>query len=283
LSDKIFYAAAEGQKPPHGITGYVPSKFLVRSGTYVADPVPGAWQNANLYSDSLGNNQTDGKIANPNNYIVVPANYSEQDAKDFGNRLGVLQRISPPAMLGVMTSAFWPGGSEELQRNPRWGIPANSFVRAYISSASNHFGYVTGAAGLPRGLAEVGGGLHNQFSKALLKPDVDVEGKAGVSKVNEANIAQGYAAGLAANTPPERFNDYGYNSQPDASTDQIGDGKGVAPLSEMMLGVNPGEPEPPAWPPQQPAQVRYLGTTVRYWPPTSHSLRATECSSRTER
>ena len=125
MSDRIFYAAAEDQKT-HAITGYVPSKFLIRNGSYVVDPVPGGSQKANLYSDGAGSNQMDGGIANPNNYVVVPANYSEQQARDFAARLAAVRRISPPAVLGTMKSAFWPGGSEELQRNPRWGIPRNS-------------------------------------------------------------------------------------------------------------------------------------------------------------
>jgi hypothetical protein len=263
LSDRIFYAAAEDQKT-HGITGYVPSKFLIRNGAYVVDPIPGGSQKANLYSDGQGSDQTDGRIANPNNYVVVPANYSEQDAAVFGRRLGVLQKISPPAVLGVMTSAFKPGGSEELQRNPRWGIPPNSYVRAYTSAASDHFGYVTAAAGLPQALAQIGGGLHNLFSKETSKNDVDTDGKFGLSKVNQANIAQGYAAGLAASQPPERFNDYGYNSQPNASAGQIGDGEGIASFHANIAGVNPDEPVPAAWPPERASPVRYLGTTLRY-------------------
>lgn len=76
MPDRIFYAATEDQKT-HKITGYAPSKFFVRNGTYVSDPVPGASQRANLYSDAAGSNQTDGRIANPNNYIIVPQNYTE--------------------------------------------------------------------------------------------------------------------------------------------------------------------------------------------------------------
>ncbi len=33
--------------------------------------------------------------------------------------------------------------------------------------------------------------MHNIFSKRVLKSDVDTNGKWGLSKVNEANIAQG--------------------------------------------------------------------------------------------
>jgi hypothetical protein len=68
MPDQVFYAAAE-DPDTNKITGYVPSKFLMRNWAYVMDPIPGASQNANLYSHSAGNNQTNGKIANPNNWI----------------------------------------------------------------------------------------------------------------------------------------------------------------------------------------------------------------------
>ncbi len=160
-----------------------------------------------------------------------------------------------------MTSAFWPGGSEELQRNPRWGIPPNSFVRAYTSAASDHFGYITAAAGLPQGLAEYGGGLHNIFSKLREKSDIDTGGTHGLSRINEANIAQGYAAGRAAGKPPTPFNDYGYGVQPQPAAGQIGDGNGISPFSAALTGINPDEPAPPAWPPVADKPIRYLSST----------------------
>jgi hypothetical protein len=266
LPDPIFYAAAQDPRVKSGIkiTGYVPSRFLMRNGAYVRDPIPGASQKVYLYSDSSGQNKTDGKIANPNNYIVVPASYSEQEAKDSGAALAeTLRTKGLRPMLEQMTSAFWPGGSEEMQRNPRWGIPPDSFVPAYISGASDHFGYVTGAASLPRELAEFGGGIHNLFSKSLLKPNVNASGKFGLSLVNEANIAQGHAAGRSANSPPSPFNDYGRNTSPPAEG-QIGEGKGIAPFSASLAGINPDESAPAAWPPQQNSPVRYLGSRVQY-------------------
>jgi hypothetical protein len=241
LSDQRFYVGAEDQKT-HKITGYVPSKFLARNGTYVVDPVPGASQLANVYSDSSGGNQTDGKIANPNNYVIVPTNYSEQQAKESSAQLAAAQRFGGfNTTLPLMIYAFWPGGSEELQRNPRWGIPPNSFVRAYKSAASDHFGYVTAAAGLPRALAEFGGGVHNLFSKAFEDPDVDTSGKAGLSKVNEANIAQGYAAGLAARSAPSPSN-------------------AITPSSPTSGNVDDSSTS--AETPNQDSSVRYLGSRL---------------------
>jgi hypothetical protein len=35
-----------------------------------------------------------------------------------------------------MAEAFSQGGSQDLQRNPQWGIPKGSFVPAFVGSAS---------------------------------------------------------------------------------------------------------------------------------------------------
>jgi hypothetical protein len=83
----------------------------------------------------------------------VPANHSEQEARKFAAALAGASRIWTLPTLALMGTAFWPGGSQELQRNPQWGIPPNSFVRAYTSGASDHFGHITAAAGLPREMA----------------------------------------------------------------------------------------------------------------------------------
>lgn len=265
LPDRVFYAAATHRDDKEKITGYVPSKFLVRNGMYVVDPVPGASQKANLYSDGSGNNQTDGKVANPNNYIVVPANYTEQGAQDAARRLRTLNQSGIlGGTLGGMMLDFWPGGYEELQRNPRFGIPPDSFVRGYTSAASDHFGYVTGAAGLPRGLAESGGGAHNIFSKDFLRSNVDTDGKAGLSKINEANIVQGYAAGAASTKAPSSFKNYGYGEKMDNGPSAIGDGNGISPFATTVTDVNPDEPAPQSWPPGQATPVRYLSTRLRY-------------------
>lgn len=130
---------------------------------------------------------------------------------------------------------------------------------------------MTAAAGLPLELAELGGGMHNLLSRADQKTanllgraddshPIDIGGKFDLSKVNEANIAQGYAAGLAASKPPTPFNDYAYNPQPQAAPGQIGDGNGIAPFTASLLGINPDESEPPAWPPGQSSPVRYLSS-----------------------
>lgn len=260
MPDQNFYVGAEDQRT-HKITGYVPSKFLMRNGAYILDPIPGASQQANVYSDNFGNNQTDGRVANPNNYLIVPANYSEQHAKDFSTYLAAAQTIGgPSAALPLMAYAFWPDGPEELQRNPRWGIPPNSYVRAYKSAASDHFGYVTGAAGLPQELAEFGGGVHNLLSKATSKPDVDTSGKDGLSKVNEANIAQGYAAGLAARNSPSPFDGYGAGTASQSTASEIGEGNSISPFAPTTGSAD--DLPAPSWPPGQSSPVRYVGSRI---------------------
>ena len=199
---------------------------------------------------------------------------AEPEAREFAAQLAAVSKIAPGTVLGAMTSAFWPGGSEELQRNPRWGIPPNSFVPAYISAASDHFGYITGAAGLPRELAETGGGAHNLYSWVRAKAGnwisgepslhpIDISGKDGLSKTNEANIAQGYATGRAAGNPPTPFNDYGYDGQLQPKAGQIGDGNGILPFSAGLAGIASDEPAPPTWPPAADRPIRYLSRVVR--------------------
>ncbi len=104
--------------------------------------------------------------------------------------------------------------------------------------------------------------MHNLYSKHVLKnPNVDTSGKFGLSKVNEANIAQGYAAGSAANEPPAAFNDYG--TRPEPTPGQIGEGTGISPFTAALAGVNPDEPTSPDWPPQQNNPVRYLSRLTK--------------------
>jgi len=83
MADPIFYVGSEDKK----FTSFVPAKFLMRNGSYVTDPTPGGSQNAYLYSNIRGGNKTDGRTANPNNYLIVPANYSERQAREFADQI----------------------------------------------------------------------------------------------------------------------------------------------------------------------------------------------------
>jgi hypothetical protein len=266
MSDRIFYVGAEDNNNP--LTGYVPAKFLVRNGMYVMDPTPGGSQKSYLYSDGLGNNKTDGSVANPNNYLIVPANYTERQAKDFAARItstwynlhpgDETSTAGPNQALMDMAEAFFQGGSQDLQRHPQWGIPKGSVVPAFVGSASNHLGYVTALTPVPRALAEIGGGAANLIH-SLSKPSVDTSGPHWLSQQNHANIFQGFSDGLAASKPPSRFNDYGYGPQAQQAAGQIGDGNDTAGWVSSLAGIDPQEPPQPAWTLQSNRPIRYLG------------------------
>ena len=88
----------------------------MRNGMYLMNPMPGGSQKSYLYSDGLGSDRTDGRIANPNHYLVVPANYTERQARDFAARItdtwgnaGLYQALMD------MAEAFLQGGSHDLR------------------------------------------------------------------------------------------------------------------------------------------------------------------------
>lgn len=279
MPNAVFYVGSERDKR---LTRYVPAQFLVRNGAYVMDPTPGGSQRAYLYSDGLGNNKTDGRIANPYNYLIVPKNYTDEQAKGFAAQIAdIINRVYPEdemgaaglhQALGQMTAAFLPGGSQDLQRHPQWGIQKGSVAPAFVGSASNHLGYVTGLAGLPREWSEIGGGAANGFNavgqwinRAMGKQavDIDTEGPYWLSKQNHANISQGYSDGVAASEPLSPFKDYGYGLRGQTPPDQIGDGNGIANWSSSLMGVDPGEYAQPAELSPSDRPIRYLSRWTR--------------------
>ncbi|MBC9876342.1 hypothetical protein G8O24_03150 [Bradyrhizobium sp. INPA01-394B] len=231
----------------------------MRNGSYVVAPISGEAQTEDLYSDASGSNRTPGAIANPNNYLVVPRLHDEASARRVADTIAGVQKVGALPALAPIAHSFEPDGPEDLQRHPRWGIPPDSFVKAYVGPASDQFGYVLGAAGLPRELAEAGGGIHNLYSW-LNNRKIDVSGKYFLTKSNEANIAQGYAAGAAARRSPTAYNDYGYPTPSQDPANTGGDGKGVLSFPASLAGVNPDEPSPAAWPPKTDAPIRYLSS-----------------------
>lgn len=271
MSDQIFYVGAQDRKNREKVTGFVPAKFLMRRGRYVMDPMLGGSQEAFLYSDAVGNDKTNGRTANPYNYLIVPDVHTERKAKDFAAQIAGTWRNVPgdeaggalaliQALLG-MKAAFGQGGSQDIQRNPQWGIPKNSFVPAFIGSASDHLGYVAALSGLPKALVEIAGGYINERNADNQRPDeprIDTGGPRGLSWHNYHNITQGFSDGLAASEPLSPFNDYGSGLQLRRPADQIGDGNGVAGWEYSLSGIDPQEPTPPAWPPLTDRPIRYL-------------------------
>jgi hypothetical protein len=277
MPDPIFYVGSERDRQH---TGFVPAKFLSRNGGYVMDPMPGGSQKAYLYSDSSGNKKTEGSVANPNNYLIVPAGYTEQQAKEFATHIANTAGQTYPGdetgasgfqqALAQMVAVFSQGGSQDLQRHPNWGIPQGSVVPAFVGSASNHLGYVTGLAGLPMSSSEIGGGAINGANAVwqavrpwiplahLKSTPIDTGGDYFLSRQNHANISQGYSDGLAASKSPSPFESYGNVTQAQPDDGQIG-GDGIPGWRSSLSGVDPDQPEPTAWPPLADQPIRYLG------------------------
>lgn len=277
MADRLFYVGA--QDDSNALTGLVPAKFLTVDGKPVVDPAPGGSQKAYIYYDPSSNGKMDGRLANPNNYLIAPANYTEQHAREFAGQVArTLKEGTPGAglarALAQMADAFPQGRPEDLQRHPRWGIPKGSVVPAFVGSASYHLGRVTRLAGLPLTLSKVGGAIPNLANAWLRQParkmqgkrssEIDTSGPYGLSRQNYDNIERGYAdAGrLGAATPPtEKF---GYTSG--ITNGKIGDGYGIGPgdWRYTLAGIDPSNPIKPASPPLADEIGSMRQTPVRY-------------------
>ena len=60
-----------------------------------------------------------------------------------------------------MTKDFWPGGSQDLQRGRKWGVPDGEVAPAFKDSASWDFGFTAAQTLIPNVFAEIGGGILN--------------------------------------------------------------------------------------------------------------------------
>jgi hypothetical protein len=277
MSDRIFYVAAQAQgKDRTEITGYVPAKFLTLNGKPVVDPTRGGSQKAFIYADGSEKHKTRGEIANPNNYLIVPANYTERQARAYAAEVAdTIRQVYPGDETGAgglnlalarMTGAFFRDGPQDLQRHPHWGIPEKSFVPAFIGGASYHLGSVTRWAGLPIEWSEIGGGIPNginavsikvwndTFAKLGFKPKkpIDSNGPHGLSWHNYDNIIKGFADADAPRKGPSPIDNFGYGSHPKYSAGQIGDGNGigVGDWRFALAGADPMNPMRPVPPPQ---------------------------------
>lgn len=128
---------------------------------------------------------------------------------------------------------------------------------------------MTGLAGLPMALSEIGGGVLNGANAIghwlSGGTKINTDGPYWLSNQNGANILQGFNDGLAARQPPAPFNDYGYGAPRQHTPGQIGDGNGISLFPTTLAGINPDERAPPAWPPGQNRPIRYLSAQrVRY-------------------
>jgi hypothetical protein len=96
MADRLFYVGARDDS--NALTGLVPAKFLTVDGKPVADPTPGGSQKAYIYYDFSSNGKMDGRLANPNNYLIVPANYTEQYAREFAGQVASTLKEGPPGV-----------------------------------------------------------------------------------------------------------------------------------------------------------------------------------------
>jgi hypothetical protein len=275
MSDRVFYVGAQTQERKPRFAGYVPAKFLTLNGKPVVDPRPGGSQDAYIYADGSDRYKTTGEIANPNNYLIVPANYTEQQARAFAAEIAnTMGQVYPGdetgaaglnQALGRMTGAFLRNGPQDLQRHPQWGIPKNSVVPAFKGSASYHLGSVTRWAGLPVEWSEIGGGIPNWMNagwQEINKPPVprlgiypkkiDANGPHGLSWHNYDNIVKGFADADVPRNGASLTDDLGYNPQAQYPAGQIGDGNGlgVGDWRFPLAGIDPMNPMQPVPPPQ---------------------------------
>ncbi len=279
MSDHVFYVGALDDG--HTFTGYVAAKYLAINGKPVVDPTPGGSQSASIFADRSHRYRAIGSIANPNNYLVVPANYTEQQAKAFAAEIAnTIRKAGWGPALVQMRDAFKQFGSQDLQRNPQWGIPNGSVVPAFVSSASYHLGSVTRLAGLPKVLSEIGGGTANRINADVVQPvkrllgsksdPIDTNGDIwGLSMQNYANFSKGYSDAAVARNAASPMNDFGYRPLAQYPAGQIGDGNGlgVGDWRFPLAGVDPTNPTQPVPPPQSgnksvPRLVRVNGNTL---------------------
>ncbi len=176
----------------------------------------------------------------------------------------------------LMANAFRQRGSQDLQRNPQWGIPEGSTVRAFIGGASNHLGFVTGYAGVPKEWSQIGGGVANTINgdfQAIKKwqaarPPTSIPADPMVFPGKMTPISPRAMPTASPRRklrrPSRRVARRRRHSTTTATTHsptapgQIGDGGGFAGLIASLAGIDPQEPTPPVWPPQADRPIRFL-------------------------
>lgn len=82
VSNRVFYVGS-ADRASAKLNGYVRSQFLAINGQPVVDPTPGGSQKPYIYQDPSDRYKIDGRIANPNNYLIVPEKFNEQRARDY--------------------------------------------------------------------------------------------------------------------------------------------------------------------------------------------------------
>lgn len=164
LSDNIFFVKNMNDE-------LVPAKFLTdENGNPVKNPntdLNTINSRDNHYFDSLGN---ECKNKNPDNYLVVPINYSFKDAVNFSNTINYINSIEPGNTATnivssyLMISNFVANGDQNLQANYQNADGSmtvhGSYVPMFQDAASFHLGVVSELTGYGALDAQIGGSLY---------------------------------------------------------------------------------------------------------------------------
>jgi hypothetical protein len=241
MSDQVFYVGALDRNDK--FSGLVKARFLTINGQPAVDPTPGGPKNRipYIYSDDQGADKSDK--ANPNNYVIVPANFDEAHARAYAAQIAGIQSIpvaGTPLAQAKLGIDFKRWGSQDLQRGPQWGIPEGSTVPAFASGASHYLGFVSGLNGIPLGYSEIGGKVTNPFNE-------DPTGPYGISQQNYQNLVRGQSDATAMHSPVWLANNFGYGPQGQSPAGQIGDRAGSGWISSLR-GIDQTHPTPPAGP-----------------------------------
>jgi hypothetical protein len=205
----------------------VPAKFLLGpDGQYIINP------NRTLNTINSLNNRyfnADGSEipnANPENYLVVPYNYTLGHAMQFASDVinAPSLGISPDLM---MVAAFTKWGSQNLQatyQNSDGSMTyGGDYVPMFQDAASFHLGFIADRTGYGPTLAQIGGGAYDlgaqgvnwAFGNITARKAWDNNARNMNSIAGGADLANSYVPG------PNPFNpggmlEQGFVPQPDA-------------------------------------------------------------------
>ncbi|WP_186080541.1 hypothetical protein [Burkholderia gladioli] len=171
----------------------VAAKFLQYNGQYVKDPNSAVAISAQIY-DSSKNAIVN---ANPNGYLIVPAEYSISETIEFANNVSklLLDSTNSFALLnaaGAMVRAYVPNGTHDLQRHYAGssGVNPDDFVAAFTSAASFDLGLVAQYSGFGFDAAIKGGGMLN-YIQSLWNAKINTTGKDSNNPRNVQSIEAG--------------------------------------------------------------------------------------------
>jgi hypothetical protein len=206
MTDLIFYVKNNGGQ-------LVPARFLTYNGQYVSDPMSFTATSTSIYTQD----GTAVQNANPNGYLIVPADYTIDGAISFATQVGDQLYDSSTstsgmdsaggagnymAAAGMMISAFIPNGPQDLQRSypESSGVNPDCFVPAFTDAASFNLGVISEYSGFGESSALLGGGTLNLLHK-FFKPGIDISGTDFNTPNNTNSIAAGAAFADNLNTP----------------------------------------------------------------------------------